>query len=140
MRTLGKIRRLLTTAALVAAIGSAATARGAVVEGSDQKPVRVQPAAAPAAASPAATTTTPTPAPGRRGAHIPPGPAAAVGAAAAADNGTVIGEKEFNSCKKFPSGKRIVSAVPALRELRFNPNEKIGEAATKALKVLDKDG
>jgi len=37
-------------------------------------------------------------------------------------------------------GPQAAAAVPALRELRFNPNAKIGEAATQALKVLDKGG
>ncbi len=37
-------------------------------------------------------------------------------------------------------GPSAVSAVPELRELRFNPNEKIREAVTRALKVLDKGG
>lgn len=97
---------------LVTALAMAATlsARAAIVEGSDQKAVRVQPA--------------PTPPPGRRPERRRP-PAITQAApsttpAATDASGTVIGEKEFNSCKKFPSGKRIV-------KLNLKPDTELGD-------------
>ncbi|HLK89907.1 MAG TPA: type II secretion system secretin GspD [Polyangia bacterium] len=87
-------------------------ARAAVAEGADQRPVRVPPGgSAPGAAirrhrdqanTPAATAPT------------------APGAAGAPAGGTVIGEKEFNSCKKYPSGKRIV-------KLNLKPDTELGD-------------
>src|SRR6185312_9701544 len=49
-------------------------------------------------------------------------PAAQPAAAGTIDpaTGTVIGEKEFNSCKKFPSGKRIV-------KLNLKPDTELGD-------------
>lgn len=88
--------------------------RAAVTEGADGKPMRVPPG-----------VTAPTP-PGIRR-HQPASSAAArsapVAAPAAAGSegaGAVIGEKEFNSCKKFPSGKRIV-------KLNLKPDTELGD-------------
>jgi len=103
---------------LVTALATATTlsARAAMVEGSDHKAVRVQPTAAPSGG----------PVPGRRPERRrPPGitPAGqAAGTTTTTDpaTGTVVGEKEFNSCKKFPSGKRIV-------KLNLKPDTELGD-------------
>jgi general secretion pathway protein D len=113
----------------IVAVGSALaalSARAAIVEGSDGKTTKVGPApsapiisplsarkfgprrgldpagakVAPAAPAPAAPAATPTP--------------AAPGAAEAP------GEKEFNSCKKFPAGKRVV-------KLNLKPDTELGD-------------
>ena len=63
---------------------------------------------------------------GRRRREPPPAatpvPAAATptGAVGTASGSAVIGEKEFNSCKKFPSGKRIV-------KLNLKPDTELGD-------------
>ena len=91
-------------------------ARAAVVEGSDQKAVKVPPGGL-------AQTLN---GPGRRRREPPPAatptPAAALpaGAIGTASGAAVIGEKEFNSCKKFPSGKRIV-------KLNLKPDTELGD-------------
>jgi general secretion pathway protein D len=91
-------------------------ARAAGVEGSDQKAVKVPPGGL-------AQTLN---GPGRRRREPPPAvtptPAAALpaGAIGTASGGAVIGEKEFNSCKKFPSGKRIV-------KLNLKPDTELGD-------------
>src|SRR5579871_3903414 len=105
-RTVG----LFAGAVMLASLYGAA--RAAVAEGADQRPVRVPPGgSAPGAAirrhrdqanTPAATAPT------------------APGAAGAPAGGAVIGEKEFNSCKKFPSGKRIV-------KLNLKPDTELGD-------------
>jgi general secretion pathway protein D len=105
---------LLLTAAL-----AASRAEAALVEGADQKPVRVAPGggAPPSVNIPALRKRRdPPPAPA---AAKPPAPAAATDAPAAAGT-TMIGEKEFNSCKKFPSGKRIV-------KLNLKPDTELGD-------------
>jgi general secretion pathway protein D len=85
----------------------------AVTEGADGKPVRVPPGG-----------TAPMP-PGirRRQPAAPiarPSAAAPAAAAGSEGGGAVIGEKEFNSCKKFPSGKRIV-------KLNLKPDTELGD-------------
>src|SRR6185312_9554592 len=118
MKTTTSISRAAATV-LVTALAMATTlsARAAIVEGADQKATRVQPGA------PAAPAAAPTPnrRPERR---RPPAitPAAQPAAAGTIDpaTGTVIGEKEFNSCKKFPSGKRIV-------KLNLKPDTELGD-------------
>jgi general secretion pathway protein D len=130
MTTPGTLPSLVRSVVLFAAttlLGTAAHA--ALVEGADQKPVRVAPAGAPppapAAPSPAATPV----APGRRGTRMraparspavtaTPATTSAPGATDA--SGAVVGEKEFNSCKRFPSGKRIV-------KLNLKPDTELGD-------------
>jgi len=91
-------------------------AHAAVVEGADQKAVKV----------PAGGLTQTVNAPGRRRREPQvapvPAPAAATPtvAGAAISGSAVIGEKEFNSCKKFPSGKRIV-------KLNLKPDTELGD-------------
>ena len=105
---------MLGAAALVLGVALAqAAVQAAVVEGSDQKAVKVP------AGAPAPTLN----APGRRRRDPPPAAAPAAlppGAIGTATGGTVIGEKEFNSCKKFPSGKRIV-------KLNLKPDTELGD-------------
>ncbi len=105
---------MLGAAALVLGIFLAqAAVQAAVVEGSDQKAVK----------APAGLTQTLN-VPGRRRREPPsPNPASAAAAPATAGSvsgSTVIGEKEFNSCKKFPSGKRIV-------KLNRKPDTELGD-------------
>ncbi len=113
-------RRPLGYVVIVLAAGFA-SAHAAVVEGADQKAVRVEPGA---------SAPPPAPLPPRRR-HEPPNAASAAAAAAAAAGGavtpgasvsgaTVVGEKEFNSCKKFPTGKRIV-------KLNLKPDTELGD-------------
>ncbi|HVV48830.1 MAG TPA: type II secretion system secretin GspD [Polyangia bacterium] len=90
------------------ALGAQA-AHAAVAEGADQKPVRVAPGGS-----------APPGAPAIRRHREPPSAAPAPAAASAPSGGTVIGEKEFNSCKKFPSGKRIV-------KLNLKPDTELGD-------------
>jgi general secretion pathway protein D len=94
-------------------------AEAALAEGADQKPVKV----APGGAAPPSVNI-----PALRKRRDPPGAAAAKPPAAAAvapepsgaAAGPMIGEKEFNSCKKFPSGKRIV-------KLNLKPDTELGD-------------
>jgi general secretion pathway protein D len=110
--------------AVVAGLGSA---QAAVVEGADQKAIRVDPGTgAPPPASALLRRNR------RLPPAIPPATAAAAAAAAAANTGgsgtttgsvsgaTAIGEKDFNSCKKFPAGKRIV-------KLNLKPDTELGD-------------
>ena len=92
-------------------------ARAAVVDGADQKPVKV-PAGGLAQVGGAAARRRREPPPS----VTTPAPAAALpaGAIGSASGSTVIGEKEFNSCKKFPSGKRIV-------KLNLKPDTELGD-------------
>jgi len=74
-------------------------------------------------AAPPGTPTPPTRKGRDRAASTPapvPAAAASPGTAAAANGGQVIGEKEFNSCKKYPSGKRIV-------KLNLKPDTELGD-------------
>jgi general secretion pathway protein D len=89
-------------------------ANAAVVEGSDQKAVKV-PAGGLAQNGPARRRREPPPA------ATPAAPVALPGGAIGTASGAaVIGEKEFNSCKKFPSGKRIV-------KLNLKPDTELGD-------------
>jgi len=105
---------MLGAAALVLGVSLAqAAVHAAVVEGSDQTAVKV----------PAGSLTQTLNASGRRRRDPPPAAAPAAlppGAIGTATGGTVIGEKEFNSCKKFPSGKRIV-------KLNLKPDTELGD-------------
>ncbi len=89
-------------------------AHAAVVEGTDQKAVKV----------PAGGLAQNLNGPARRRREppvAPPAPAALPpGAIGSATGASVIGEKEFNSCKKFPSGKRIV-------KLNLKPDTELGD-------------
>jgi len=118
MRNPGRlVRRLVRAAAFLAVtILAGSAAYPAIAEGADQKVVRMPPSAPPPPPAPLP--------PGRRGPRArAPGvqPSTTPGAAATTDsNGTVIGEKEFNSCKRFPSGKRIV-------KLNLKPDTELGD-------------
>ncbi len=91
-------------------------AHAAVVEGGDQKAVKVPPGGlAQSSNGPARRRRDSQPAP-----TPPPAVGAPVVAGAATAGGAVIGEKEFNSCKKFPSGKRIV-------KLNLKPDTELGD-------------
>jgi general secretion pathway protein D len=102
-------------------VWGSATARAAFAEGADQRGVRVDPDG---------TRPPPSPAPGRRrrdsaGNALPVGsvaPSATVTPASGATNssGQVVGEKDFNSCRKFPAGKRIV-------KLNLKPDTELGD-------------
>jgi len=108
---------------VVALAAGLASAHAAVVEGADQKMIRVDTGA---------TRPPPTPVTPRRTRQNPLGVPAAVvaptigtttpGATAgtSVSGATVVGEKEFNSCKKFPSGKRIV-------KLNLKPDTELGD-------------
>jgi general secretion pathway protein D len=99
-----------------------APAHAAVVDGADQKAVRVAPGT-PAPTPPSAPAT---PVPLRRNRRDPVAAANAAAAASAAAAGgsvsgsTVVGEKEFNSCRKFPAGKRVV-------KLNLKPDTELGD-------------
>jgi len=111
-RTVGLLAGLV-----MLALGDAG-ARAAVVNGADGKPVRVPPGT-PAPTPPAIRRHQPA---SPTGAFRPPVPVPAAGTSTAAgtEGGAVIGEKEFNSCKKFPSGKRIV-------KLNLKPDTELGD-------------
>jgi general secretion pathway protein D len=108
----GAVALMVAAAALLVGVS---VVHAAVVEGSDQKAVKV----------PAGGVAPPN-GPGRRRREPPPaaGPAAPAalpaGAIGTASGAAVIGEKEFNSCKKFPSGKRIV-------KLNLKPDTELGD-------------
>jgi general secretion pathway protein D len=51
---------------------------------------------------------------------VPAAPPAAAGGAAGAPGSDLAGEKEFNSCRKFPAGKRIV-------KLNLKPDTELGD-------------
>jgi general secretion pathway protein D len=134
-------------ATVVAILLGTSPLRAAVVTGPDGKPVRVNPGeSAPGAARPPGSPGTP-PQPGtprtpglpglpgllggKRG--RPPAPTATPGGAtgttgtAPAGGATpvtgstqLIGEKDFNTCKKFPPGKRIV-------KLNLKPDTELGD-------------
>jgi len=108
---------------LVALAAGLASAHAAVVEGADQKLIRVDTGA---------TRPPPTPVTPRRTRQNPQSvPAAVVAptigtttpaatAGTSVSGSTVVGEKDFNSCKKFPSGKRIV-------KLNLKPDTELGD-------------
>ena len=125
-------------AAVVAILLGGSPLRAAVVTGPDGKPVRVNPGD-PGPKPPGTPPPTMTPPPGtprtpglpglpgvlggKRG--RPPAPTATPGttpAAGGAVTGTpqLIGEKDFNTCKKFPPGKRIV-------KLNLKPDTELGD-------------
>ena len=117
MRTVGSrgAVRLIVSAGLL--LVGASLAQAAVVEGTDQKAVKVPPGGLAQNLN------------GRRRREAPPAPAAVPAVAApgaggvagaTVSGGAVIGEKEFNSCKKFPSGKRIV-------KLNLKPDTELGD-------------
>jgi len=134
--------------AVVAILLGASPLRAAVVTGPDGKPVRVKPgesAPSSSTAAPAPATPPPPRAPfpgfpgaGKRGRPTPPvpgapgAPAAAPatppggtppaggGAAGVTGSTQLIGEKDFNTCKKFPPGKRIV-------KLNLKPDTELGD-------------
>jgi general secretion pathway protein D len=116
-----KMRAVGSSGAVALAVGAGllligvSLAHAAVVEGADQKTVKVP------AGGPSPTLNVP----GRRRRESPPAatpaPAAATPTAIGSVSGSaVIGEKEFNSCKKFPSGKRIV-------KLNLKPDTELGD-------------
>ncbi len=127
MRTPARTRRLtpklVRAAAFLAATALAGTStHAALAEGADQKVVRVPP-----------NGTAPPPAPlppGRRGPRArgfgnqmsqpAAGTTGTTAAGSTESGGPVPGEKEFNSCKKFPSGKRIV-------KLNLKPDTELGD-------------
>src|SRR5450432_1058222 len=108
---------------LMALAAGLASAHAAVVEGADQKLIRVDTGA---------TRPPPTPVTPRRTRQNPQSVPAAVVAPTigtttpAATAGTsvsgsaVVGDKDFNSCKKFPAGKRIV-------KLNLKPDTELGD-------------
>jgi general secretion pathway protein D len=136
------LERRTTGAALVAVLLlGAAEARAAVVVGADGKTTQVKPGTTPppppapgtaAPRAPGAPLVGPGALPlgkrGRRGEF--PGAAGAAGATPAAGgtaasgpnsgSTTLIGDKDFNTCKKFPPGKRIV-------KLNLKPDTELGD-------------
>ena len=136
-------------ATVVAILLGASPLRAAVVTGPDGKPVRVNPGesapgaskppASPGATPPPGTPRTPgfpglpgmlggkrgrppapTTTPGAAPATGTPGVAPAAGAGAVTGSTQLIGEKDFNTCKKFPAGKRIV-------KLNLKPDTELGD-------------
>jgi general secretion pathway protein D len=137
-------------ATVVAILLGASPLRAAVVTGPDGKPVRVNPGESAAGASkpPGSPGATPPPGTprtpglpglpgllgGKRGGRPPaptttPGSSPATGTTGAAPAGgttpvtgstQLIGEKDFNTCKKFPAGKRIV-------KLNLKPDTELGD-------------
>jgi general secretion pathway protein D len=124
------------TIVAVALVLCAASTHAAVVIGADGKPVKVGPGQEiPPTSGPIAVPGKPPATPGslpflKRGKRdtAAPSPAAATtpGAGGGANAGGVtgsnqlIGDKDFNSCKKFPSGKRIV-------KLNLKPDTELGD-------------
>jgi general secretion pathway protein D len=115
----------------------AANANAAVVTGPDGKPVRVQPKdtltpgtpPSPSPGTPAGAPLLPAPTPGApalkrggRGMMPPPGgkPPPPAGSEGVTGANQLIGEKDFNTCKKFPPGKRIV-------KLNLKPDTELGD-------------
>ena len=127
-------RQTQRRAAALTVLLFAAHANAAVVTGPDGKPVRVQPkdtltpGTPPSPGTPAGAPLLPAPTPGaparqrgRRRADAaggtPPPPAGSEGVTGA---NQLIGEKDFNTCKKFPAGKRIV-------KLNLKPDTELGD-------------
>jgi general secretion pathway protein D len=119
MRTKGRALGFLAIALTV--IAGWAAAYAAVVEGADQKVIRVDPGASRPAPAPV-----PALAPSRRRRDaVTPGAAgvdalAGTPAGASVSGSAVVGDKDFNSCKKFPAGKRIV-------KLNLKPDTELGD-------------
>jgi general secretion pathway protein D len=134
-----------SVAAVVAVLLGASPLRAAVVTGPDGKPVRVKPGES----APPGSTTVPSATPRAPGAFpglpngplgkrrpTPPAPGTPTPAATpGATTGTtpptggqtgvtgsnqLIGDKDFNTCKKFPAGKRIV-------KLNLKPDTELGD-------------
>jgi general secretion pathway protein D len=101
---------------------AALPARSAVVEGSDGKATKVNPTPGPAPVNPLmqAARRLPVRTAGQK--TPPPAPAAAptTPPPAATPPADLPGEKEFNSCKKFPAGKRVV-------KLNMKPDTELGD-------------
>jgi general secretion pathway protein D len=131
-----KRRTTQHVAAVVAILLGASPLRAAVVTGPDGKPVRVNPGATapvPPPAQPGTPRTSPalpglpfgkrgrppTATPGAAGAGGTTTPPAG-GAAPVTGANQLIGEKDFNTCKKFPPGKRIV-------KLNLKPDTELGD-------------
>lgn len=130
---------LLIAVMLVAPVAQTQTGLAAVVVGADQKGVKVDPPAAdqpPAPPAPSVLPIRPLKRLNRKGQQLPgaiPGPtptAVPPAAPGAAPTGTIgvtgegvpelAGEREFNSCKKFPANKRIV-------KLNMKPETELGD-------------
>ena len=114
---------------VVALAAGFASAHAAVVEGADQKAVRVDTGAARPPTTPATprrTRQNPQGLPAVVAPNIGTTTTPAITSVTAGTTGTsvsgatVVGEKEFNSCKKFPSGKRIV-------KLNLKPDTELGD-------------
>jgi general secretion pathway protein D len=131
--------------AVAGAVYGARPARAAVVVGADGKTTRVNPPGTPPAAPTVPVRPAVPPGPGSPGSpfkrgrrDLPPPPNAVAPAAPAAPGATaatgaaagtsgavtgttqLIGEKDFNTCKKFPAGKRIV-------KLNLKPDTELGD-------------
>jgi len=130
-------RQIQRRAAALTVLLFAANANAAVVTGPDGKPVRVQPkdtlapGTPPTPGTPAGAPLLPgaAPAPGapglKRGGRLPPAPPGGKPPPPAGSEGVtganqLIGEKDFNTCKKFPAGKRIV-------KLNLKPDTELGD-------------
>jgi general secretion pathway protein D len=119
MKTKKRTKVSLASALILALAASLADA--AVVDGADQKTVKVPPGgSAPMVNFPGQRRRRETPAAAAAAAAAATPAAASPGAAGGATAPTMIGEKEFNSCKKFPSGKRIV-------KLNLKPDTELGD-------------
>ncbi len=115
-----KRTKISVMGALILAL-AASLADAAVVDGADQKTVKIPPGgSAPMVNFPGQRRRRDTPAAAAAAAAAPPAAAASPGAAGSATGPTMIGEREFNSCKKFPSGKRIV-------KLNLKPDTELGD-------------
>ncbi len=110
---------------------STASSHAAVVIGADGKAVQVKPGdSAPSPTPPATAPARPPIAPGslpflKRGKNAAAGTTPAAGGGGSNAGGVtgsnqLIGDKDFNSCKKFPSGKRIV-------KLNLKPDTELGD-------------
>ena len=141
-----RLGRTIFHRAVVLALGLAAVfgsdvATAAVVVGADGKTTRVNPPSTPTPTTPPAVPVRPAaPMPGAPGSpfkrnrreQLGGGAAGASGAAAGNASGTgtnaapssgstqLIGDKDFNTCKKFPPGRRIV-------KLNLKPDTELGD-------------
>jgi general secretion pathway protein D len=133
-----KTKRALGYVVVALALSRGST-QAALVEGADQKPVKVEPGQAAPSPTPPTPPASPSAAPLRRlrgrrdaanaansaasAANVAAAAAASAsaGATAAGPSGpTVISDKDFNTCKKFPAGKRIV-------KLNLKPDTELGD-------------
>ena len=146
MRPMTRLGRTIFHRAVVLALGLAAVfgsdvATAAVVVGADGKTTRVNPPSTPTPTTPPAVPVRPAaPMPGAPGSPFKrnrreqsgAGTAGSSGAAAGSASGTgatgapssgttqLIGDKDFNTCKKFPPGRRIV-------KLNLKPDTELGD-------------